>query len=112
MKYYIRYCDDFVILGTDRNNLLETAGAIKCFLVDNLELRLHEGKIIIRKFSQGIDFLGYIAFPGYRALRTRTKERLFKKVSRKNLQSYLGVLSHCSGFKIRKKIKEDISYGI
>ncbi|MBI2053937.1 MAG: DNA polymerase III subunit delta [Candidatus Staskawiczbacteria bacterium] len=114
-KYYIRYCDDFTILS---RNYRQTIRDISNFLKNNLKLSLHKDKIIIRKYHQGIDFLGYVVFPHYRILRIKTKNRIIKnlkirevelkdgKITKENfnqtIQSYLGVLKHCNGYKVRK----------
>lgn len=103
-RYYIRYCDDFVILGDSLQYLLDLSERINHFLNNNLELSLHPGKIIIRKHRQGIDFLGYVVLPNHRVLRTRTKRRLLRRVDGRNKNSYLGILKHCSGYKIKQKI--------
>lgn len=120
VKFYLRYCDDFVILGRDKDNLLLTAGKIDEFLKNNLSLFLHSDKIIIRKYRQGIDFLGYVILPYHRVVRTRTKRRIFKKLMKRkeklknglisdlsfnqSVQSYLGILKHCNGHKIKQEI--------
>jgi retron-type reverse transcriptase len=119
-KYYIRYTDDFVILDTNRDYLEKIINLIEEFLNDNLKLSLHPNKIIIRKHHQGIDFLGYVSLPHCRILRTKTKIRMFKKIKSKiedfkngkiseeslnqTIQSYLGVLSHCNSYKLKKKL--------
>lgn len=82
------------------------------FFLNNLKLSLYPDKIIIKRYHQGIDFLGYISFPGYRILRTKTRKRMFKKIKQKinsesfeqTFQSYLGVLKHCNGYKIKEEI--------
>lgn len=120
-KYYIRYCDDFVILHSDAGHLKNIASQVQIFLERNLKLKLHEDKVIIHKIRQGIDFLGYVALPNYRVMRTKTKHRIVSKMRVKkdqlkcklidgesfnqSLQSYLGALSHCKSFKIQKQIK-------
>ena len=120
IKYYIRYMDDFVILGDNKNELKEASCKINEFLGDKLNIRLHPRKIIIRKLGQGVDFLGYVVLPHYRVLRTKTKRRILKKIGKKrrelrtnliskesfdqSLQSYFGVLKHCKGHKIKKRI--------
>lgn len=108
-KYYIRYCDDFVILNTDRAMLEEDIEAIRVFLSGRLKLDLHPRKVEIRKLIRGIDFLGYVSLPHYRVLRTKTKHRLMRKLKENKdpqiLASYLGVLSHCKSEKIRAKIE-------
>lgn len=80
VKYYIRYSDDFVILSGDKEYLEELIFKIGEFLKERLELSFHANKVIIRKYRQGIDFLGYVALSDYTALRTKTKKRMFKKI--------------------------------
>ena len=120
VKYYIRYCDDFVILSKDEDYLKNIIEKIGCFLNNNLELGLHSNKIIIKRVNRGIDFLGYVAFYHHRTLRTKTKRRMIKKIIlrkkqfksgiinyesfNQTLNSYFGVLKHCKGFKIKKEI--------
>ncbi len=123
-KYYIRYTDDFVILHTNRDFLEKIINSAERFLRDNLKLFLHPDKIIIRKYHQGMDFLGYVMLPHCRVLRTKTKIRMFKKIKKRiedfedgriseeslnqTIQSYLGVLSHCNGYKLKKKLNDII----
>jgi len=104
LKYYLRYCDDFVILGGDAQYLHNLIPFLQRFLYHNLKLTLHPNKIILRKFSQGIDFLGYIVLPWHIRLRTKTKRRMLKKICQKNLPSYLGLLKHCNCYGLREKI--------
>ena len=115
-KYYIRYCDDFVILDADRTVLEKSIDAIRVFLSKELTLDLHPRKVEIRKIRQGTDFLGYVSLPHYLVLRTKTKKRMFKKIrdakklrdagqlsdsqSKQILASYMGMLSHCKSRKI------------
>ena len=59
-RYYIRYCDDFVMLSDDRDMLLKWKAEIEKFLRDKLKLRLNKRESF-EPVSNGIDFLGYIA---------------------------------------------------
>ena len=104
IKYYLRYCDDFVALFESREDLQNYLGAVKEFLQQELKLELHPNKIIIRTYRQGIDFLGYVVRPYCRTLRTKTKERMIKNISKENLASYLGALQHCDGYMIQQKL--------
>lgn len=101
-QYYLRYCDDFIILGRSPAALRELIPAISDFLRAKLKLSLYGQKVSVRKLSHGVDFLGYIVLPHYRALRASTRLRLLKNISARNIQSYLGILSHCHGYKIEK----------
>lgn len=121
-RYYLRYCDDFIILGEDKNYLASLINPISQFLDQLLKLSLHPDKIEIRKYRQGFDFLGYVVLPHYRVLRTKTKRRILRKMEEKHrdlknnliseesfnqsLQSYLGVLGHCKGRKIKEELLE------
>ena len=120
IKYYLRYCDDFVILDDNEKCFAPFIAEMENFLAGRLKLRLHPDKIIIRKYHQGIDFLGYVILPHYKVLRTKTKRRMFRKIIVKRqkledglateksfnqtLQSYLGILSHCRGHKVKKQL--------
>lgn len=89
------------------------------FLKNKLKLELHPKKILLRKLTWGIDFLGYIVLPHYILPRTKTKRRIFKKLQGKvdesnfnqSLQSYLGYLSHTNSFSLVQKLKIRYGYG-
>jgi RNA-directed DNA polymerase len=102
IKYYIRYCDDFLILSEGKIYLENLITKIDKFLKENLKLHLHPNKVTIREYHQGIDFLGYVSFSYHRVLRTKTKKRMFVKINSKNKQSYFGILKHCNSYKIKK----------
>lgn len=124
-NYYLRYCDDLIILSSDRNHCFKIIQLIRKFLLDKLKLEIHQDKLLIRKLSQGIDFLGYVVLPHYQLVRTNTKKRIFRKINNRleeynsgatnqnsfnqTLQSYLGVLSHAKTYKLRQKIYSSLS---
>lgn len=102
--FYIRYTDDAVIVHEDRKYLANLLPWLQAWLWQHRRLELHPRKVEIRKLQQGIDFLGYVTLPEYRVLRTKTKRRMFRHVNETNLASYLGVLEHCSGEKLRQEV--------
>lgn len=120
IKYYARYTDDFVIIAKNRKELENILFEINSFLKEKLSLELHPKKIVIRKYSQGIDFLGYVVLPHYWLLRTKTKKRIFKKLKIRvaqyqaggidknsldqSMQSYLGVLSHADTYRLKEEL--------
>ena len=121
-KYYVRYCDDFIILGTNREILFETVRKVQKFLDNILFLSLHPDKILIRNVRRGIDFLGYIILPYHRVMRTKTRRRIIGKITKKrdefesergsvseksfrqSLESYLGCVGHCNGYDLKNEI--------
>jgi retron-type reverse transcriptase len=108
-KYYIRYCDDFVVLSDSTEYLNHCLNKIEYFCAKSLSVNLHPGKIEIRKLKNGVDFLGYVSLPRYRVLRTKTKRRMLKRISAKNAASYLGMLTHCKGKEIKIEVNKTIS---
>ncbi len=108
--YYLRYCDDFLLISKDRSHLKNLIAPISKFLIHKLHLTIHPKKIILRKWQSGIDFLGTLSFPHYKLLRTKTRRRLERRLKEgyhdltsekisattfdQKLQSYLGMLSH------------------
>lgn len=92
------------------------------FLDAKLNLNLHPNKILIKTQTSGVDFLGTINFPDHKILRIKTKKRILRKLANnkkaldkgrispeffdQSLQSYLGILKHCQGYKVKKKIQE------
>ncbi len=121
VKYYLRYADDFVILTTDKRQVYQYTSILEVFLRDNLKLELHPEKIIVRKLTWGIDFLGYIVLPHYILPRTKTKRRMFRKIEVKvrqyqnreisdyslnqTIQSYLGYLRHANAFILSSELQ-------
>lgn len=120
VKYYIRYCDDFVVLHEDRRYLESLTPKIDGFLKSHLKISLHPNKVTIRAYRQGIDFLGYVSFPNHTVMRLKTKKRMLKNLRakieifkegnlteeslRQTLCSYFGILSHCNGHKTARQI--------
>lgn len=123
-RRYFRYCDDFVIVHPDKKFLESLLPRIQEFLTETLEMQLHPNKIEIRKISQGVDFLGYVILPHTTVVRTRTKQRIIRKmkqvqkdfmqqkISKERFQntkaSFLGVLSHGRNGKLSRHIKNMI----
>lgn len=109
------------IIHRDPVYLQQLLSAIQTFLADRLRLQLHPRKVEIRKFSHGIDFLGYVLLPHHRVLRTKTKQRMFKKLSRQqellatnqielerfhqSVQSYRGLVKHANGYELERLVQ-------
>ncbi|MFZ2484501.1 MAG: reverse transcriptase/maturase family protein [Minisyncoccia bacterium] len=108
VKHYIRYADDFVIIAIYRYELETILSNAGKFLKDKLKLELHPNKVFIKAFSSGIDFLGWAHFPNHRVLRTVTKRRMLKNLSknpsRETIASYRGLLKHGNSYKTRLKV--------
>lgn len=108
---YIRYADDFVVVSSEKGYLEEVCQKIEDFLTRNLRLTLHPNKVFIATIYSGVDFLGWIHFPHHKVLRTTTKKRMMRKVSEKNVTSYLGLLGYGDGYKLEEEIQRVIENG-
>lgn len=108
VKNYVRYTDDFVIVSENKKYLEGLIPIIETFLDNRLKLSLHPNKVSLRKYKQGIDFLGYVILPYHIAIRTKTKRRIIRKLNKENLSSYMGVLSHANSFKLKHLFKEKL----
>lgn len=110
VKNYTRYTDDFVVVANNPRYLEQLRPSMQEFLVTRLKLKLHHNKITLHSAYRGVDFLGYVIFPHWRLLRSRTRRRILKKlrrgpVSEQSLQSYLGVLSHANTYKLSRDLR-------
>jgi retron-type reverse transcriptase len=81
VKYYLRYCDDMVILSKDKKELEQWEEKIKIFLAHRLRLQLNERRKL-RPVPDGIDFLGYIVRPDYLLVRRRVVLALRERLAR------------------------------
>jgi len=105
MKYYIRYMDDFLILGYDKKELHRIEKEIKKFLQDKLKIELHPKKANVfpihpvryDKLSNGasknIDFLGYRIFGTHKLLRKSTVKRFIRRTKAYQRKSKMDLIS-------------------
>lgn len=113
-KYYLRYVDDFVILGTDKAELLNIQNQIEKFLLKHLQLKLHPKRRKLQPISNGIDFLGYIVRPKYILVRRRVINNFKKKIRqfqakntenfKSTIASYMGHFKHAQAFLLKRSL--------
>jgi len=110
-RHYIRYCDDFVILSTNKNKLQNLVPIIRDFLQNRLKLELHPNKLFIKTNFSGVDFLGWKHFTDHRVLRTTTKKRMLKRIRQNpksdSFKSYMGLLKHGNTEKTRQQVWQE-----
>ena len=75
---------------------------------------------MLRKYQKGVDFLGYVVLPYHRAIRTKTRKRVIRRIAdikdgfendliseesfRQSLNSYRGILRHCNGYELETEM--------
>lgn len=101
-RHYIRYMDDFLIFGNDKNALRDIRATIKDFLKNDLTLSLHEAKSQIYKTDKGVKFLGFRIYENYRRLASDNVRRF-----RKRLKKFVYLLekSKMNANKIRDSVR-------
>lgn len=119
MRYYIRYCDDGVILHRDRDTLQKLQVEIEEYLREELDLTLNPKTRVLDVDRQGIDFLGYRCFRDYTLLRKSSARRFKKKIKSiekgnhdsqnmiSSIMSYLGWLRHCDSYHLQSSYVYD-----
>ncbi len=118
-RFYIRYCDDFVIFGNSRAWLNQIKCDIKKHLI-TLRLRLHDNKSRIFRTTDGVDFLGYRIYPNYMRVRKSIVKRYRRKLKNmaeqykhrnikipeinNSIQSWIGHVKHADSYQLRKEV--------
>lgn len=77
LKGYLRYMDDFVLLGDSREELKECYGKVKEFLREDLSLELNAPKL--NRCRDGVPYLGYKVRQDRFRLSARAKRRFTQK---------------------------------
>lgn len=124
IKHYVRYMDDFVIIGKGKHELRETLCGISAFLSMDRSLALNH-RTGIWPAKHGIDFCGYRIWPTHVKPRKRTiktAKRRLRAISRRYpspdafadaramLMSFLGYMKHCSAWRSTEAVLERAAY--
>jgi retron-type reverse transcriptase len=78
IPYYVRYMDDIVILDKSKKFLKDVLNQMRNFLHDRLALAMNH-KTHIGKTSDGIEFVGYRIWRGYKLIKKQSLQRMRKK---------------------------------
>ncbi|MFA5104983.1 MAG: reverse transcriptase domain-containing protein [Candidatus Margulisiibacteriota bacterium] len=119
-RYYIRYMDDMVIFGNDKNELTGLKEIIRSYL-KKLKLDLHENKSQIYLTRKGVGFLGYKVYPTHRLIKKQNIKRFKIRMKKylaslrtglidkvkivQSVQSWLGYAVHADTYNLRNRIK-------
>lgn len=112
LKYYYRYCDDIVILGSDKSLLHRVVWSIRKYLSEHLIISIKDNWQVFPTFIRGIDFLGYRCFGHFTLLRKSIVKRMTTKLKkmqmfntlnkhdRNVIASYHGWLCWCNSYRL------------
>lgn len=79
-RYYVRYCDDFVLFDNDKTRLNTWRDLIRQYIDEHLHLSFSYAEIAPVK--NGIDFCGYRHFPHTILIRRSTLRRFRSRIKR------------------------------
>lgn len=84
---YVRYMDDFVFWGDDKDSLLSLRDRVEAFANVELGLELKQ-RPFVNRTRMGMDFLGFRVFPDHVALSRVSARRYVSRVR--------GIVRHCA----------------
>jgi RNA-directed DNA polymerase len=91
VRGYVRYMDDMLMWGEDRQQLQRVQRECELFVADELRLEFKPVKVL--RVEQGISFLGCRLFPTHVELNRRSKQRWQRRVRLLEKAYRLGLLS-------------------
>jgi len=92
VKHYVRYVDDFIMIGISRDSCLENRALIIKFIKDALNLTL--SKSTIQKVKKGLNFVGFRTWKTKRFIRKYSLFKFKKEANRGNLKAVVSILGH------------------
>jgi retron-type reverse transcriptase len=104
VKYYYRYCDDFVLIHSNKRHLHYLKNKINEY-VATLNLKLKSNWQVYPIESRGLDFVGYVFYVSHTIIRKNNIQRYKKRIKYRkyNLISNIIILNHIKCFKGWKK---------
>lgn len=107
---YFRYCDDLVILSSNKFYLHQLLNKIKVYLETNLKLTLKSNWQIFPVAARGIDFVGYVHYHTHVRLRKRIKKRFARMLNTQrkdqSIAAYKGWLKYGNCRNLERKLLE------
>lgn len=120
-RLYVRYCDDFIVLGDSARELSDLREAVRGRLTSSA-LTLHPRKCRIFPVTEGCDFVGYRIWPTHRLLRRHSGYRFRRRFRglmrafargelgpstvRQRVASWIGHAQHADTWGLRRDVLE------
>ena len=92
IKHYVRYVDDFILIGLTREECLDHKSRIVAFLKNELRLKL--SRFTIQKIKHGINFVGYRTWQDRRLIRKYSLYKFRRSVKAGKQESIISLLGH------------------
>jgi len=92
IKRYVRYVDDFVLIGLTRDSCVSMRVIIGNFILHKLHLTF--SKTSIQKIQKGINFVGYRTWQGKRFIRKHSLYKFSKALRAGNVKAMASIAGH------------------
>jgi RNA-directed DNA polymerase len=92
IKHYVRYVDDFILVGITRDQCLVFREKIICFLKEILAIEL--SKSTIQKVKKGLNFVGYRTWKNKKFIRKYSLYKFKRMVKKNNQEAVVSILGH------------------
>lgn len=106
IKHYVRYVDDFILIGLTRDKCLGYKDEIITYLKNSLSLVL--SKFTIQKIKRGVNFVGYRTWQSYKLIRKYSLCNFKRGVKKLSLNHMLKIIKEMN--KYAKNIQLPKSY--
>ena len=111
VKYYIRYVDDLVMLGSNKRKLHKVRLAIAEYL-KTIDLQLKDNWQVFKVSKRPIDFLGFKFYYGKTILRKKTALRIRRRINKISKKQELNYKDACAVISYWGWIKRSNSYNL
>ena len=92
IKHYIRYVDDFILIGLEKTEANIFKKKIEIFLEEELKLEL--SKFRIAKIKKGCNFVGFRTWKSLKFIRKHTLHNFTKALKKNKQKSIISILGH------------------
>jgi RNA-directed DNA polymerase len=122
-RFYLRYMDDFAVMGPDKAHLHRVRRRIEEFLRDRLRLQTNTKTQVFPVGPRALDFLGYRIWPTHRLLRKASVKRMRRalrffagqrdgfKRARPVVCSWIGHAMHADTYRLRRAVLGSVGFG-
>lgn len=80
VKYYVRYMDDFFMIVHNKTEAKKMLSEARRFVVEELNMELHEEKSKVFPVNQGVNAIGFKIFDTHMLLRDDSKKKMKRKL--------------------------------
>ena len=95
VKSYVRYVDDFVMIGLNLEKAKEFKKACEEFVIKKLGLQLSHWHI--QKIKRGINYVGYRTWKKVKFVRKHSMYKMKRAIKKEKIESIISLVGHAKG---------------